>query len=63
MWEFTAQAAEEFGRIKSELRRTGHPIPDVDAQIAGIARLNDLTLLTADAHFAAVQDLKNENWL
>jgi tRNA(fMet)-specific endonuclease VapC len=61
--EYDAAAAIEFGRIKSELRRIGRPIPDVDVQIAAVARAHGLTLLTADAHFAFVEGLKIENWL
>jgi tRNA(fMet)-specific endonuclease VapC len=61
--EYDAAAAIEFGRIKSELRRIGRPIPDVDVQIAAVARAHGLTLLTADAHFALVEGLKIENWL
>ncbi len=62
-YQYDAVAAIEFGRIKSELRRMGRPIPDVDVQIAALARAHDLTLLTADTHFAFVEGLKIENWL
>jgi tRNA(fMet)-specific endonuclease VapC len=62
-WDFHGGAALEFGRIKSELKRTGRPIPDVDVQIAAVARVNGLILLTADAHFNAVAGLTVENWL
>jgi tRNA(fMet)-specific endonuclease VapC len=62
-WDFDERAATDFGRIKSELRRVGRPIPDVDVQIAAIARVNGLILLTADAHFEAVRGLSRENWL
>lgn len=41
----------------------GRPIPDVDVQIAAIARANQLVLLTADAHFEQVSGLQVENWL
>ena len=61
--EFGAKAAGEFGRIKTELRKLGRPIPDVDAQIAAIARIHGLILLTADGHFGWVSGLKTENWL
>lgn len=36
-WEFDADAAEEFGRVRTELRRHGRPIPEIDVQIAAIA--------------------------
>ena len=63
LWGYERAEAVEFGRIKAELRRTGRPIPDIDVQLAGIARINGLTLLTSDKHFEAVSDLKIENWL
>src|SRR3712207_6824696 len=52
--EFDHSAAMDFGRIKSELYRRGTIIPDVDVQIAAIARSRGLVLLTADAHFSHV---------
>lgn len=61
--EFTAMVAKEFGRMKAELRRAGRPVPDVDAQIGATARIHDLTLLTADKHFAHITGLRTENWL
>jgi tRNA(fMet)-specific endonuclease VapC len=61
--DLTPNAAEEFGVIKSELRRLGKPIPDVDIQIAAVARTAGRTLLTDDAHFASVPNLRLENWL
>ena len=48
---FGEPAAEEYGRIQAELRARGRPIPGTDAQIAAVARLHDLTVLTADHHF------------
>jgi tRNA(fMet)-specific endonuclease VapC len=62
LWEFDAAAAEEFGRIRVDIRGRGRPIPQIDAQIAAIARTNSLVLLTSDAHFAAVAGLRVENW-
>jgi tRNA(fMet)-specific endonuclease VapC len=62
-WDFIETAAMEFGRIKTELRQQGRVIPDADIQIAAIAKVNDLVVLTADAHFNNVRDLKTENWL
>jgi tRNA(fMet)-specific endonuclease VapC len=61
--EYDLAAAVEFGRIKSELRRSGRPIPDVDVQIAAIAKVGTWVLLTADSHFANVTGVTYENWL
>lgn len=63
VWEYDDTAAMEFGRIKAELRRLGRPIPDVDVQIAAVARVQDMTLLSADGHFSVVPGLRVENWL
>lgn len=63
IYEFTVAAAEEFGKIRAELRAKGRPIPTADVQIAAIARLHGLTLLTCDAHFSHVDGLRVENWL
>lgn len=60
--EYGAAAAEEFGRVRVDLRRAGRPIPQIDAQIAAIARLNGLTVLTTDSHFTTVPQLRTENW-
>lgn len=61
-WPFDDEAAREFGRIKADQRRAGRPIPDVDVQIAAIARSRGLVLLTADAHFSHVNGLTIEDW-
>jgi tRNA(fMet)-specific endonuclease VapC len=61
--EFDATAAKEFGHIKVALHKISRPIPEVDAQIAAIARARDMTVLTADQHFSVVSGLKVENWL
>ena len=61
--EFSAPAAAEFGRIRAEARRAGKGIADIDAQIAAIARVNGIVLLTDDADFGSVAGLSLENWL
>jgi predicted nucleic acid-binding protein len=52
---------DEADRILDEMRR--EKWADVDSQLAAIARVNDLVLLTADAHSQNVRDLKSENWV
>ena len=61
--DFDALAAEEYGRIKAELKAKGRPIPGTDAQIAAVARLHGLTILSADHHFQYVDNLRAESWL
>jgi tRNA(fMet)-specific endonuclease VapC len=63
IFEFDAAAAEEFGRIRAELRKTGRHIPQIDVQIAAIARQNSFVAVTADAHFSNVEGLSTENWI
>jgi tRNA(fMet)-specific endonuclease VapC len=62
LWPFDALTAEEFGRIQAEQKAKGHPIPPLDAQIAAVARVNDLTLLTDDRHFTFVDGIAVDNW-
>lgn len=60
---FDEAAAEEYGRIQAELRARDRPIPGTDAQIAAVARLHGLTVLTADRHVGFVKGLETANWL
>lgn len=50
-------------RLQPALRRRGRHLLTVDALIAAVALRYDLILLTSDRDFAAVPDLKQENWL
>jgi len=60
---FDQATAQEYGRIKAELKAKGHLIPGTDAQIAAVARLHDLIVLSSDRHLGYVDDLQVENWL
>lgn len=62
LWPFDEAVAEEFGRIQAEQKATGRPIPPLDAQIAAVARLHGLVLLTSDRHFEFVSGLAFQNW-
>lgn len=62
--DFDASAATEYGRLWTELKRRGRPIPVIDAQIAAIAIAHNLVVLTSDVrHFAHVPAVVFENWL
>jgi len=63
LWEYDHLAAEEFGRIQAEQKAKGKPIPSSDAQIAAVARLHNLTVLSNDQHFSSVNGLSVDNWL
>jgi len=61
--EFDAAAAIRFGQIKTDLRRRGRMIGNIDIQIAAIALVHDLTLLTHDRDFDNIADLRRDDWL
>lgn len=63
LWGYDRPAAEEFGRIQAEQKAKGKPIPASDAQIAAVARLHKLTILSNDRHFTFVSNLPIESWL
>lgn len=62
VWPFDGAAAEEFGRIQSEQKAAGLPIPPLDAQIAAVARSRKLTILTSDRHFRYISGLDVRDW-
>jgi predicted nucleic acid-binding protein len=50
---------EIFGRTRSELRRAGWLIPDLDLLIAATAVHHDLVLMTRSVrHFARIPELR-----
>ncbi len=58
----TEATAQEYGAIKKELREKGRPLPENDIWIAAIGRQWDLTLVTRDAHFNDIENLRLELW-
>ena len=50
--------AQRYGVVKNMLRKKGRPIPENDIWIAAIALENNLTLVSRDDHFLAVDGLK-----
>ena len=56
------KTARKYGDIKTFLREKGQPIPENDIWIAAIAQQHDLTLVTKDVHFDAIDRLKIEKW-
>ncbi|TVL97581.1 MAG: twitching motility protein PilT [Candidatus Brocadia sp. WS118] len=61
--DYDIKAAEEFGKIQAEQKAKGKPIPSIDAQIAAVARIHSVTVLTTDQHFNLVDGLNIDNWL
>ncbi len=52
-----AMTSKEYGKIKSDLRKKGKPIPENDIWIAAVAIQYDLKLITKDSHFEYIDDL------
>jgi tRNA(fMet)-specific endonuclease VapC len=60
---FDEDAAENFARLKAELKRDGNLIDDMDLMIASICIDADYVLVTNNTkHFSRIEDLKIENW-
>jgi tRNA(fMet)-specific endonuclease VapC len=56
--------AEEAGRIRAALKKTGAPVGAYDILIAAQASRRDATLITANAReFSHVPELRIENWI
>ncbi len=54
----TRETANHYSVIRLELKQKGRPIPENDLWIASICREQNLPLITGDAHFDNINDLK-----
>ncbi|GAN32666.1 MAG: type II toxin-antitoxin system VapC family toxin [Candidatus Brocadia sp. AMX2] len=54
----TRKTANHYSSIRLELKQKGRPIPENDLWIASICREHNLPLLTGDAHFDNINDLR-----
>ena len=62
-WPFEGEAAEQFGRLRHELRLLGRAMSVVDVQLAAIAfALGNCTVVSKDGDLSAVPGLQVENW-
>jgi tRNA(fMet)-specific endonuclease VapC len=52
------KTARIYGDLKNKLKEKGRPIPENDIWIASIAKQYKLTIITADQHFEAIENLK-----
>lgn len=52
------EVAEEYGPIKTRLRRAGRPIPENDMWIAATAIVNQAPVVTNDKHFTYISGLE-----
>lgn len=54
--------ARRYGQLKSYLKARGTPIPENDIWIAALAVEHELTLVTRDAHFGALPEVRTVAW-
>lgn len=60
---FTEKSAEISAELYANLRKLGKPLDDIDILIAGIARENDMILVTNnEKHFSRIESLTIQNW-
>ena len=61
---FDQDAAEHYGRIRSDLERSGTRLADPDLRIAATVLAHQATLITGNTrHFTRVPGLTVHNWL
>ena len=59
-----SKAAYVCGALRARLEKAGMPLALADLEIAAIAIVNQLTLVTGNVrHFARIPELPVENWL
>ena len=63
LWPLTEEAAENYGRLRADLRRAGVVIQRVDLMVAAIAlSLSHCVVVSSDADLRRVPGLSVENW-
>lgn len=61
---YDEEAAEWHARERARLELAGRPVSFRDSQIAAVAVVHGLTLVTANvSHFEPLADLEIENWM
>ena len=62
--DYDQDCAHEFGRVRSELRRSGIEVATFDLMIASTALVYDLTLVTHNTKdYQNIPNLRLEDWL
>ncbi len=56
--DLDVETAKIYGKVKTQLKNNGTPIPENDVWIAAVALQHDLVLLTRDKHFELVDKLQ-----
>jgi tRNA(fMet)-specific endonuclease VapC len=62
VWPIDRTTAHIYGELYTDLRRRGRVLSQVDMMLAALALQLGLTLVTTDSDFAALPDLKREDW-
>jgi len=61
--DYDARAARVHAEIRAEIKQKGETIPFVDGQIAAIAIVNGITLVTRNTKdFQAISGIRLDNW-
>lgn len=60
--ECDLETARSYGKVKSQLKIKGSPIPENDIWIAALADQHQLMLVTRDKHFNNIENLITEAW-
>lgn len=61
---FCPACAEEFGKLRGDLKRRGIAASPLDLQIAAVARVHDFCLVTNNTKdFQNIPGLRLEDWL
>jgi tRNA(fMet)-specific endonuclease VapC len=54
--------AKYYGKVKSQLKKSGTPIPENDVWIAALSLQHKAVVATRDKHFDKPEDIKVEYW-
>ncbi len=61
---FDSACAEAFGKLRGVLKQQGRPVNPIDLQIAAVAKVHNLTLVTNNTKdFENIPGLTLEDWL
>ena len=62
--DFDLESANEFGRVRIDLRRQGIEVPTPDLMIGSVALIYDFTLVTHNVvDYRRIPGLRIEDWL
>jgi tRNA(fMet)-specific endonuclease VapC len=62
LWPLDQDTTRLYGTVFNELRRQGRALSQVDIMLAALARQHKLVILSSDADFDVLPDIKRENW-